>query len=428
MTAPGPPAAGPPRRNLVLLYGGEALTKALALGTFAWLTRVLGAEAYGDLEFGIGVLFVLNLLVEAGLGPYGAREAARAPAEAAAIAGRIAGVRVLVLAAAAALLLAAVPWLPRERQRVLTLACALVLVPSPFALPWVFQARDEMGVVALSSLLRQLVQTALVVLLVASPADAPWVPAADALGLALAVVLQAAFFARRVGPLRSLFRWHGFTGSFRAALPLAASALVWALRWFAPLLLLGLLAGARTTGWFAAAHRLAFAAHTFVWLWFFNLLPSLARAAGEADRSGYRRLQARSHRRGLALAVPAGLLAAGIAPWLLPRLNDPSFGASVVPFQVLLLALLFAFLSGHQRFGLIALGRQADDLRANAAGAIVVIAGGVLLRDGLDEVRAAVLLVAGEAITWAAALVLHGRAAGTGADLPAAGAMTPPKR
>jgi O-antigen/teichoic acid export membrane protein len=64
------------RRNLVLLYGAEMLGKVLGLVVFGYLGRTLLAARYGDLEFALGILFLLNLVIDAGLGHYGAREAA----------------------------------------------------------------------------------------------------------------------------------------------------------------------------------------------------------------------------------------------------------------------------------------------------------------------------------------------------------------
>ena len=65
--------------NLTFLYAGEAVNKLLGLVVFAYLNRVLTKDRYGDLEFAFGLVFVLNLLMDAGLAHYGAREASREP-------------------------------------------------------------------------------------------------------------------------------------------------------------------------------------------------------------------------------------------------------------------------------------------------------------------------------------------------------------
>jgi len=65
--------------NLALLYSAELLAKVLGVVVFGYLARVLTPGRYGDLEFAIGLLVLLNLFVEAGLAQYGAREASRQP-------------------------------------------------------------------------------------------------------------------------------------------------------------------------------------------------------------------------------------------------------------------------------------------------------------------------------------------------------------
>ena len=47
---------------------------------------------------------------------------------------------------------------------------------------------------------------------------------------------------------------------------------------FGSTLIIGLVATAEDTGYFAGAMRILIALHTFVWLYYFNLLPSLSRS------------------------------------------------------------------------------------------------------------------------------------------------------
>src|SRR5262249_19960795 len=79
------------------------------------------------------------------------------------------------------------------------------------------------------------------------------------------------------------------------------------------------------------------------------------------------------------------------------------FAEAAPSLAILCAALAVAFVSGHHRFALIAAGRMSDDLRANAAGAVLTIAVCIALRSELAPALAAAALFAREAPTLAVA-------------------------
>ncbi len=66
---------------------------------------------------------------------------------------------------------------------------------------------------------------------------------------------------------------------WKMAVPIGASEIVWAFKVYFATLVLGLFIGGTQLGWFTAAHRIVIALHAFIWLYFYNLFPSLARAS-----------------------------------------------------------------------------------------------------------------------------------------------------
>lgn len=402
-----PPAPRPRlRRNLLLLYGGEGVAKALGLLTFAHLGRHLPKAAYGDLEFAIAAFFVLYLVLEAGLDPYGAREGAKRPAETARLAGRIAVLRAGLLGVS--LLLLGGLGLLAERGslgRALLWLYGLVLLPMPLVLNWVFQARDRMGVVAASTCLRQLVLFLGVVLFVRAAPDARWVPVSDALALTLVMLLHQGLYRAGGGRIALPPERAELARTARECAPLALSTLAWAARVYAPTLVLWFAASATETARYGASHRLVFALHTFVWLYFVNLLPSLSRATLEPDRATYRRLVQRSLRRVAWLVLPGCLALAALAPWVVPAVYGPEFRGDAGILQVMLGMPAVAFLSGHHRYALIAHGHVGPEFRASLAGGLVAVLGALALAAAgrLDASSAAALFVAAELTTLLAA-------------------------
>ncbi len=64
---------------------------------------------------------------------------------------------------------------------------------------------------------------------------------------------------------------------WKQALPIGMTEMAWAFTWYFSTVILGLIYAKELLGWFGASHRLLMALHTFVFLYFFNLLPSISR-------------------------------------------------------------------------------------------------------------------------------------------------------
>lgn len=390
--------------NLALLYGAEILSKGLGLAVFGYLGRILTQSRYGDLEFAVAILFLLNLFLEAGLAPYAAREASREPWRMHALASQVAAIRAVLLGCALLIVVGTAWTLDRDPIATrLILLYGLVLVPVPLLLNWAFQARDEMVIVAASSTIRQVVLATVAFTMVRQPADVIWVPVGDALGLLTAVSFQQVLFWRRAGHWRPWQHLAGLGRAVRESLPIATSSIVWAIRMFFPVIALGLFTDAAQTGVFGAGHRLIVALHTFVWLYFFNLLPSLARVARRDDLTEYRTL-IRSSFLLVAWVVLAGAsLGAVLSSWLIPLVYGEGLSSAAEPFGIMLWALVAAFLSGHQRFSLIALNRQGRELAAGLVGGVVSVGACLLLSSHLTPELAAYIFITSEATTFAVA-------------------------
>ena len=395
-------------RNLFVLYGAEAMTKALGMVVFAFVGRQVGPQAYGAVEGAVAVWFIANLMLEAGLSDWGAREAARDPRGAAALAGRVSLLRSFNMLAATAVV-AAVAFLvhPSGPTRLLCLGYIAVLIPSPFALAWVFQSRDEMGVVALGSLVRQIILAIVVFAFVRSASSAVALPIGDALGVVAMVAVHQIFFRRRVGVLKLAGSLEGSLGFAKDGYTMAASALAWALRLFAPLLLLSWLQPDRPdAGFFGAGHRLVVSVHTFVWLYFFNLLPSVTRAATGGDRGAWARILERSATWTAWMVIPLAWIGRELAPFFLRLVYSKDYDGGADAFGIMIGLLAAAFLSGHARYALIANGRPRGEFLANFVGAVVVIGACLLLGRSATPEQAAVVFVAGEVVALATALIL----------------------
>ena len=146
----------------------------------------------------------------------------------------------------------------------------------------------------------------------------------------------------------------------------------WVLKMFGATFIVGLIATAEDTGYFAGAMRIYIALHTFVWLYFFNMLPSLSRAWVQGSEQ-----MAAIIRHSMWIVTLASLVVGmawiALAPSVMTVVYGLSFQPGAGALQWLAGACIAAAFSGHFRFALIAAGHQGKELYATAIGSIVAV-------------------------------------------------------
>jgi O-antigen/teichoic acid export membrane protein len=196
--------------------------------------------------------------------------------------------------------------------------------------------------------------------------------------------------------------------AFRQALVIGASEMVWAVKMYAATVLLGMLTSGSQVGWFAAGHRVVVSLHTFVWLYFFNLLPSLSRCAQKPLEALLRLTQA-SFRLTAWLAVFVGVVGAALAEPLMTLLYGEPYQPSAAVFRVLIWLIPLTLLHGHYRYVLIAYGKQQLEFVSQASGAGLNVFLILFLVPAYGPVGGAWALLASELLVFALVCYLTGR-------------------
>jgi O-antigen/teichoic acid export membrane protein len=386
--------------NFVVLSGGEVVGKGLTLLAFAYLARVLGPAEFGGLEFALAMIVFFTLFVDCGLSPYGAREVAKDEGSVRTLAAHIVAIRLVVAGVAFALLGVIVALLDKPWSwKALLLLYGVTLFELPGMLGWVFQGCDLMRYVAVASVTRWAVFAGGVLLLVRRPEHLWIVPLIEvgAIGAAVAFYLRA--FTARFGSL-GLGSDRGLVVSMlRRALPIGGSELVWACKTYLATVLLGVLAGAAEVGWFGGAHRVVVAAHAFVWLYFFNLLPSLARST-RMPLDELRSLMARSIRVTAWGAVIVGTLGTALAPEVIGLIYGPAYAEAGPVLRILIWLIPLTLVSGHYRYALIGYDRQTLEFVSTACGAGLNVVLNLLWIPRYGIEGAAWALVLSEILIW----------------------------
>jgi len=353
------------------LAAAEAFSKVITFAAFVYLARSLGPTNYGYLEFATAVLMCASLIVDQGFSAFGAREIAKRPSDTGQLANEIITSRFLL--AASGYLMIAVFSLVINRGPVVTrllLTYGLSLWALPFLLQWIFQGHERMHLVAIAQLVRQVVFVVTVFFFVRGAEQVQMVAWAEVISVTAAALFCAVIYLRffkRI-PLRPIIS----ARVFREGVPIGVSQMFWVVKMFGGTLLLGLIASSSDVAFFGSAQRILVALHAFVWLYFFNLLPTLSRAWPENDGAFQRTIQKSMH--GMVwVALGVGFAWAALAREGVRVVYGPVFQPTGTVLMFFAAVWAMALISGHYRFGLIAAGYATTEMKTSALGATLAL-------------------------------------------------------
>ena len=170
--------------------------------------------------------------------------------------------------------------------RLLLAIYGLGFLLAPMQLQWLFQGYGRMQWVAAASVVRYGVFAGLVLLTVESQTTLVWIGVIECISL-----LASSAFAlggERADLKATLAEWPPRLGDLHAHLgsswPIGLSQVSWVVLWYFATVFLGFWVADESLGQFAAALRIVMALHTFVWMYFYNLLPTICRTAATPGR------------------------------------------------------------------------------------------------------------------------------------------------
>lgn len=387
--------------NFVLLSGGEALSKVFSFVAFAYLARILGPDTYGDIEFALAVTLFFNLVVEGGLGLLGAREIAKDEKSVLPLTFHIVIMR-FVLAIGAFLMLFIFIILSNKsfQEKQVVILYGLTLFGTPGLLQWVFQGLDRMQWVAISSVIRWSLFAGFVFLFIFKPMHVRIVPLIELGAIGCVVAFNFSIFRYFFGRFRQRFDISFCMSLFRQALPIGLTQVMWGLRAYVPIIALGLIVGGEVVGWFGAAHRIVIALHSFVWMYFFNIYPSISRCTKQPLES-LQQLVGKSLQLTSWSAVFIGVIGTLLAEPLMSFVYGSQYNEAAFCFKVLIWLDSFILISGHYMYTLFAYDKQWLELLGAICGAVISILLNFLFILKFGFMGAAFALLCTEAIIWA---------------------------
>jgi O-antigen/teichoic acid export membrane protein len=402
------PGAGPAYRRRTIATNFVAMTVVsgvvLLIGIFttAYSRRVLGPAAIGQVNWNAALLVFVALLASPGIAVVGQRDIAARPKDTASIASLVLGLQMLFGVAAYAVVAAIALLDPLGGQGgALLLIQGLIVLINAGSAVWVLQAHQRMAGPAIASLIINLLQIPVLLVLIRDAGDI-YLFVAYTLPFSLALVGYYFWYLQRHGILRFRdIRPRLASGGrlLAQAWPLALSLLAGLVVYNAGAIVLGFTHSDVEVGLYTTAYRLMFISTVVSGAMLNAYFPVLSQVAGDA-------MQARRVAGDFAtLMVWMGLPIAALG-WACGRhVNDLLFGAQFAAagpyFEWLCLAVGLTFTSIGLGTPLLAWGHQKLHFKVVASAALVSLMLNALLVPRYGGWGAVAALLLAEALALA---------------------------
>ncbi len=359
--------------NIFSLATSEVGARVIAFAGTAYLARRLEPTAFGMIGFATALWAYLSLTVTAGFNDIGAREVARRPGEAPAIALSVTVVR-LALAVVASIAIGVLALFINKPPtvRLVILLTGLLFFPLALDMSWVHKGLERNKRVGAALVAGQGLYVSMVLLVVHGPQDVMYVPVAQFTGDLSAALLLAV-------PILTVHRTGVNVGEglriLKSSGPLALARLLRTLIFTSGVVLLSFLAGERAVGLYNAPYRLCYLLLAVSIAIQVSYLPAIARASA----LGFKQmgvLAERSMELASSLGIPLTVGGMILAVPLLNTVFGQDYVEGAAAFRLLLLSIGFIFLSSMTHNILLA----ADRLKVETW----IIAGAAVLNVGLN--------------------------------------------
>lgn len=384
--------------SFLSLGSGEVIARLVAFIGTAYLARRLGVEGFGVIGFAVALCGYLAIAVSAGFNSLGAREVARRPEAARAIAGGTILVR-LALAMAAVLVAVLVSVvLPKPQViRVVVVLTSFSFLTLALDTSWVYKGLERTRWVAMALTLSQVIYVVMLFTLVQSPRDIYWVPVAQVVGELGAALTLGLPLLKGTGAMAELAEGISL---LKRGLTLTLSRLLRALIYTFDIVLLGFWLGEEPVGLYSAAYRFCFlvlavgiALHT-------AYLPAFARLPA-GDLRAFSKLMRRSLGTAWSLALPMAVGGSLLAEPILVTLFGSEYAPARSAFSLLLVSIGLVFMHAMLHSVFLSLDRLESETRIVAAGAALNVALNFVLIPRFGISGAALATVAAEALILA---------------------------
>ena len=353
----------PHARNILSLFGFDALGRFLGFVSTTYLARTLGNGAFGVMNLGLAVLSYGLIIASPGVHIIGTRMVSQHTSDVSTILKQVTTLRFVLALCTTAVMTAGTVILVRDVTTAYVVIFYLAsLLPFALQLEWFFQGTQRIAALGASRAAGLLVFVLLVIFIVKSEADIILVPAAYFVSAAVnAIVLYFANQKKRTED-RALIkntpsatvRWSSI---LRQSLPVGAAVIIGQAVLNLPVLLLGVFATTADIGNFSAASKLIFfllAIDRAIYVLFYPLVAKSIKSAP----LGVGKQVSRILNYVLIVVLPICTGGLVLARPIIVLIFGPAYENSSLLLQILLFYFLFTILNSIFAFVVIAAGNE----------------------------------------------------------------------
>lgn len=351
-------------RNFIVLLAGNVIGQILSFVGLAYLARVLGPSGFGVWNFAQVLMLYLLRVGEFGLEVVGIRETSRDPRILSPWIATVVSIRFLfaLVLFGLTLLVSKTNLLP-DGTSSLVLISALAVFPMALLLEWVFESRQEVGLISLARILKGLLFFLGIFFMVSNKADVERAAYLYVASLVIPGLLIFSMVVRRFGSDWSSISYRKIVEALAKSAPIGIASLLSMYSLSLATLVVGYLLSKEELGFFTAAHRIVL----FLWAYVITsmhriILPGLSRSFQES-LPHFQQFVEKCFRLSALVALPIGLVGTLCGVELMRLLYSVQYEASGAAFGILLWAFIFSTIRSILEIALIASDRQAKYMK-----------------------------------------------------------------
>lgn len=389
-------------RNTAFMTAASVGQKILSFGYFTIIARMLGAEITGKYFLALSFTTVFAVLTDVGLAPTLSREVARDPRRASRYLANVLGIKLffMVIAYVTAVLAAHALGYPLDTRQLIYLSGVTMIFDSVhLSLYAVLRGKQELKYESIGMVCSQLLTLIIGTTALLIGAPIMWLIAAFTIPSALNVLYSSQMLSRTGVKISITWNWSFSKKLLAIAFPFALAGIFTRVYSFADTIMLSKLMDEVAVGWYSIPNKITFAFQFLPLALVSGLYPRIAQAyVKEKSRVG--ELFEGAMRYLAVLVVPISIGIGVHAMDIVHVLFTSEYAASVLPLQILLASLIFAFLGYPVGSVLNGCNRQATQTAIMGAAMVVNVVGNFVLIPKYGVNGAAIAALLGNAMLF----------------------------
>lgn len=385
-------------RNFIALFISDAAGRVLGFIAIVYVARLLAAEGFGLVSYGMAFLTYALLLGNPGLTTIGAREIAKAHTNQT-VGEEILGLRLSLACSIFVLFvigLLVIPGQPTTKKVILFYL--LSLFPFALLLEFVFQGREEMGYIGASRLIQYGIYVILLIVLVKGSNDILRVPLSFFIGYCAAAIFLIAIFFRTYRSIRLRFSWHAWRNLLIVSIPVGLATIFNQFFLNLPPLVLGIVHTKAEVGFFSAGFKIVTMLLIIERVFHYVFFPIIAKqyvTAPEKLPESFRFVTKLL----FAITIPLAFGGIVLATSIIHFIFGAGYEGSITLFRILLLYFVITPVNTIFGYGLVAMNQERIFLKVITITAFINLMLIVILGINFKGAGAAAALFVSETIS-----------------------------